>query len=105
LDLVAKATEKIQVVNMLHDEVIKQYSTLEQRKIGFVLHAEKIEVSVQPHKFTNDWAKTGLLLSCTTIKSIGRVLKEIRSLLVRLFPCHGLVTFSIHRLLVYGFNQ
>jgi len=47
---------------------------------------------------------TGLLLSCTAIKSIGRILKEIRSLLVRLFPCHGLVTFSIHHLFVFGFN-
>ena len=55
VDLVVKATEKIQMVNTLHDEVTKQYSTFEQRKIGFVLHAEKIEVS-EPHKFTNDWA-------------------------------------------------
>lgn len=55
LDLVLKAIEKIQMVNTLHDEVTKQYSTFEQRKIGFVLHAEKIEVS-EPHKFTNDWA-------------------------------------------------
>ena len=56
LDLVAKATEKIQIINKLHDEVSKRYSTLDQRKLGFVLHAEEIAVSVEPHKFTNDWA-------------------------------------------------
>ena len=56
LDLVVKATQKIQVVNTLHDEVSKQYSTLKQRNIGFVLHAEEIPVSVEPHKYTNDWA-------------------------------------------------
>jgi hypothetical protein len=56
LDLVAKATKEIQKVNAIHDEVTKLYTTLEQRVIGFVLHSEKIEVSVGSHQFTNDWA-------------------------------------------------
>ncbi|OBZ77823.1 hypothetical protein A0H81_02037 [Grifola frondosa] len=56
LDLVAKATREIQRVKAIHNEVIENYTTLDQRTIGFVLHSEKIEVSIEPYKFTKDWA-------------------------------------------------
>ncbi|KAF8270015.1 hypothetical protein EI94DRAFT_854808 [Lactarius quietus] len=56
LDLVTKATRVIQRVKAIHSEVIENYTTLDQRTIGFVLHSEKIEVSVEPYKFTKDWA-------------------------------------------------
>lgn len=56
LDLVTKATREIQRVKAIHSEVIENYTTLDQRTIGFVLHSEKIEVSVEPYKFTKDWA-------------------------------------------------
>jgi hypothetical protein len=53
---VAMATKEIKEVNALHDEVTKRRTTPDQRVIGFVLHAEKIEFSVEPHGFTKDWA-------------------------------------------------
>ncbi|KAH9039472.1 hypothetical protein EDB83DRAFT_2411948 [Lactarius deliciosus] len=53
--LVANATKKIEEVNTLHDEVTKHRTTPDQRVIGFVLHSERIEVSVKPHGFTKDW--------------------------------------------------
>ncbi|KAG2073432.1 hypothetical protein BDR04DRAFT_1116331 [Suillus decipiens] len=53
--LVAKAKEEIEDVNEIHDEVTKHRATPDQRVIGFVLHSE-IEVSVEPHDFTTDWA-------------------------------------------------
>ncbi|KZP24239.1 hypothetical protein FIBSPDRAFT_736125 [Athelia psychrophila] len=56
VNLVAKATDTIEQVNVLHDEVSRCRATPDQRTIGFVLHSEKIEVSVEPHKFTKDWA-------------------------------------------------
>ncbi|RPB01611.1 hypothetical protein L873DRAFT_1803394 [Choiromyces venosus 120613-1] len=56
VELVAKATKKIEEVNALHDEVTKRHTTPDQRVVGFVLHSEKIEVSVEPHGFTKDWA-------------------------------------------------
>ena len=56
LDLVAKATREIQRVKAIYSEVIENYTTLDQRTIGFILHSEKIEVSVEPYKFTKDWA-------------------------------------------------
>ncbi|KAF8884567.1 hypothetical protein CPB84DRAFT_1816946 [Gymnopilus junonius] len=46
VDLVAKVKKEIQHVNALQDE----------RVIGFVLHAEKVEVSADPYGFTKDWA-------------------------------------------------
>jgi hypothetical protein len=55
-DLVAKATREIQRVKAIHSEVIENYTTLDQRTIGFVLHSKKIEVSVEPYNFTKDWA-------------------------------------------------
>ncbi|KAH0551399.1 hypothetical protein GP486_007386 [Trichoglossum hirsutum] len=56
LELVAKATNKIEEVNAIHDEVTKRRTTYKNRVIGFVLHSEKIEVSVEPHNFIKDWA-------------------------------------------------
>ncbi|KAG5634428.1 hypothetical protein H0H81_002043 [Sphagnurus paluster] len=37
-------------------EVLENYTILDHRTIGFVLHSEKIEVSAEPYKFTKDWA-------------------------------------------------
>jgi hypothetical protein len=54
--LVANAMKKIEEVKTLHDEVTKSYATPDQRVIGFVLHSERIEVSVKPHGFTKDWS-------------------------------------------------
>jgi len=56
LDLVTKATREIQRVKAIHSEVTENYTTLDQRTIGFVLHSEEIEVSAEPYKFTKDWA-------------------------------------------------
>ncbi|KAG9084510.1 hypothetical protein FRC06_004054 [Ceratobasidium sp. 370] len=56
VNLVAGAKDDIKEVNALHDEVTKRRTTADQRVIGFVLHSEKIEVSVDPHGFTKDWA-------------------------------------------------
>jgi hypothetical protein len=56
LELVARATKKIKKVNAIHDEVTKCRTIPDQRVLGFVLHSEKIEVSVEPHNFTKDWA-------------------------------------------------
>jgi hypothetical protein len=56
VDLVAKATREIEQAEALYDEVTKHRTTPDQRVIGFVLHSEKIEVSVDPHGFTKDWA-------------------------------------------------
>jgi len=48
--------KKIEEVNAIHDEVTKRRTTPDQRVLGFVLHSEKIEVSVEPHNFAKDWA-------------------------------------------------
>ena len=56
VELVVNATKKIQEVNALHDEITKYRSTPDKRVIGFVLHSEKIGVSVEPYGFTQDWA-------------------------------------------------
>ncbi|KAH9015502.1 hypothetical protein EDB84DRAFT_1671037 [Lactarius hengduanensis] len=45
----------IEEVKTLHDEATKRRTTPDQRVIGFVLHSERIEVSVKPHSFTKDW--------------------------------------------------
>jgi len=52
LGLVENATKEIQKVKAIHAEVTENFSTLDQRTIGFVL----LEVSVEPFMFTNDWA-------------------------------------------------
>ena len=56
VNLVARAMMNIEQVNAIHDEVTKLRSIPDLRVIGFVLHSEKIEVSVDPHGFTKDWA-------------------------------------------------
>ncbi|KZT27853.1 hypothetical protein NEOLEDRAFT_1154829 [Neolentinus lepideus HHB14362 ss-1] len=56
VNLVAGAKKKIQLLNALHDEVTKRCTIPDLRVIGFVLHSEKIEVSVDPHGYTSDWA-------------------------------------------------
>ncbi|KAH8115973.1 hypothetical protein DFH11DRAFT_1583254 [Phellopilus nigrolimitatus] len=56
LHLVEKAEKEIEEANKLHNEVTKNLTTIEQRTIGHVLHSEKIEVSVEPHGYTKDWA-------------------------------------------------
>jgi hypothetical protein len=55
-DLVGGALKKIEQVNAIYNEVTRLRSTPDQRVIGFVLHSEKIEVSVDPYGFTKDWA-------------------------------------------------
>ena len=55
-DLVAKARQTIEEANAIVNEVTKHRTTPDQRIIGFVLHSEKIEVSVDPYGFTKDWA-------------------------------------------------
>jgi hypothetical protein len=49
VDLVAKARQTIEEANAIHNEVTKLRTIPDQRIIGFVLHSEKIEVSVDPH--------------------------------------------------------
>lgn len=56
VELVAKTGKTIEQVNALHGEVTERRTTPDQRIIGFLLHSEKIEVSVEPCKFTKDWA-------------------------------------------------
>jgi len=53
---VAEARQTIKEVNAIHNEVTKHHNTPDQRVIGFVLHSQKIDVSVDPHGFTEDWA-------------------------------------------------
>ena len=107
VELVAKATKKIEEVNAIHDEVTKRRTTPDQRVIGFVLHSEKIEVSVEPHNFTKDWALIELSdekIDWPTFKgnkvyigtSFFHILLSISS--------SSLVAFSISRLLVFSFS-
>ncbi|KAH9858294.1 hypothetical protein C2E23DRAFT_175215 [Lenzites betulinus] len=56
LDLVDKAKKKIEEIDKLHSAITKFKTTLAQRIIGRILHAEPIAVSDGPHKFTRDWA-------------------------------------------------
>ena len=56
VDLMAKARRTIEEANAIHSKVTKYRSTASQRVIGFVLHSEKIEVSVDLYGFTKDWA-------------------------------------------------
>ena len=51
-----KATNTINDSNDLHCDVNKLRTNPGQRSIRFVLHAEAIEASAEPHKFTRDWA-------------------------------------------------
>ncbi|KAG8692458.1 hypothetical protein FRC08_009765 [Ceratobasidium sp. 394] len=61
-DLVKKATRKIEDANEIHDEVAKHWTTLDQRVIGYVLHAPPIAVADGPKQFTRDWALIDLYL-------------------------------------------
>jgi len=71
----------IEQVNALHGEPTRRRTTPDQRTIGFVLHSEKIQVSVEPHKFTKDWA----LIELYEEKIDGRLSRETRFTSVRLF--------------------
>ena len=53
---IEEAMGTIESLNNLHDEVAKRRADLDQRTIGYVLHAEPIVVSDGPNKFTRDWA-------------------------------------------------
>ncbi|KZT05709.1 uncharacterized protein LAESUDRAFT_726637 [Laetiporus sulphureus 93-53] len=55
-DLVAKARRRIEDVNEIHDEVTKNWTTPNQRVIGYVVHAPAIAVDDGPKHFTRDWA-------------------------------------------------
>lgn len=55
-DSIDAARNKIEEADQLHSQVTKHRTTAAQRVFGFVLHCEKIEVGVGPHKFTNDWS-------------------------------------------------
>ena len=50
---VEKATELIEDLNRLHDEVTKCRTTLDLHIISFILHAEPIVVSDRPSRFTH----------------------------------------------------
>ncbi len=112
VELVAKATKKIKEVNAIHDEVTKRRTTPDQRVIGFVLHSEKIEVSVKPHGFTKDWALIELSdekIDWPTFK--GNKVYVGTSSSISLSPSRlhlssssSLVPFSISRLLVFSFT-
>jgi hypothetical protein len=112
VSLVAEATKNIEQVNALHDEVTKLRSTPNQRVIGFVLHSEKIEVSVDPHGFTKDWALIELYdekIDWTSFK--GNKVYVGTSFSISLSPSRlhlssyaSLVAFPISRLLVFRFS-
>ena len=55
-DLVEKANRKLEDVDEIHDEVTKHWATLNQRVIGYVVHAPAIAVDDGPNHFTRDWA-------------------------------------------------
>lgn len=53
---VENATEIIDDLNKLHDEVTKRRTNPDKRIIGFVLHADPIVASDEPSGYTGDWA-------------------------------------------------
>lgn len=89
MELVAKATKRIGKVTALHGEVTKPRITPEQRSIGFVLHSEKIEASLEPYHFTKDWA----LIELHNEKFDWSTFKGNKIMSVRLLPylCFHLV--------------
>ena len=119
LYLVAKATRRIKEVNALHDEVTKHRTIPDRRVISFVLHSEKIEVSVEPHSFTKDWALIELYdkkIDWSTFKGnkvyVGMsfsmslspsVLPPLVSRL-HLSSSSSLIAFSVSCLLVFSFS-
>ena len=112
VNLVAEATKNIEQVNALRDEVIKLRSVPDQRIIGYVLHSEKIEVSVDPHGFTKDCALIELYdeeIDWTSFK--GNKVYVGTSFSIYLSPSRlhlssssSLVAFPISHLLVFRFN-
>ncbi|KZS87133.1 hypothetical protein SISNIDRAFT_322227 [Sistotremastrum niveocremeum HHB9708] len=56
LDSIKKAVKEIRRVKALHADITENFTTLDQRVIGFVLRSESIEDSVEPYQFPNDWA-------------------------------------------------
>ncbi|KAH7336014.1 hypothetical protein B0J17DRAFT_668743 [Rhizoctonia solani] len=53
--LIKTAKAKIEEANELHSSVTKNFTTMESRVFGFVLHSAKIEVNAEDH-FMNDWS-------------------------------------------------
>ncbi|KAG5636346.1 hypothetical protein H0H81_008369 [Sphagnurus paluster] len=53
---VEKAKRKIEYTNQIHDEVSKQWTTPNQRAIGYVVHAPTIAIDDGPEPFARDWA-------------------------------------------------
>ena len=107
VELVAKATKKIEEVNAIHDEVTKCRTTPDQRVIGFVLHSEKIEVSVEPYNFTKDWALIELYdekIDWPTFKGNKVYVGTSFFHIFVSIPSPSLVAFSISRLLVFSFS-
>jgi hypothetical protein len=106
VELVAKATKKIEKVNVIHDEVTKRRTTFDQRVIGFVLHSEKIEVSVEPHNFTKDWALIELHDHMIDWPTFTGNKVYIGTFFFHIFVSISsyLVAFSISSLLVFSFS-
>lgn len=102
VDLVAKTRQAIEEANAIHNEVTKNRTTPDQRVIGFVLHSEKIEVSVDPHGFTKDWALIELYdqkIDWATFK--GNKIYVGTSFSI---PLSSPLVFFISRLLVFSFS-
>jgi len=54
VDLVEKVREQIKEVNAFHDQVMWYSTTPDQTVIDFMVYTEKIAVSVEPYRFTQD---------------------------------------------------
>jgi hypothetical protein len=52
----ANARQMISDVNDFHGQITKDWSTLSQRRLGYVVHAPPISLATGPKKFTEDWA-------------------------------------------------
>ncbi|KAH7887979.1 hypothetical protein F5I97DRAFT_1936007 [Phlebopus sp. FC_14] len=52
----AKAKQTIEDVNEFHGEITKNWSTLSQRVLGYVVHAPPNSVGTGPKQLTEDWA-------------------------------------------------
>jgi hypothetical protein len=51
-----KAKKTITVVDKFHGEIIKHWSMVNQRVLGYVVYAPPISVGTGPEEFTEDWA-------------------------------------------------
>lgn len=99
--LVEMQKKEIEEAEAVHCEATRDYSTLEQRTIGFVLHSEKIDVSVK-QGFTNDWAFVELYrdkIDWTTFKG-NKVFIGMSFCLPLVFP--SLTSFSIYHFLSFA---